>query len=88
MATDVASELEQFQHFVSQTLASGGATLSPEEVLDAWRIANPNDEELTASVADLRQALEEADRGEGIPLDQALTEIRHKHRLPNPASHG
>lgn len=87
MPSNVASELERFHVFVAGKIANGGTRLSPEEVLDEWRAENPTAEELAASVADLEQALGEADRGEGIPLDQVIEELRQKHGFSKRAFH-
>ena len=83
MATGVSSDLRDFHEFIGQKLASGSASLSPEAALDEWRSDHPDPRELAESLGALREALEEADRGEGIPLGDAIEEIRRRHKLPN-----
>jgi len=78
MATSISNELQEFHRFVAEKLANGGAGLSPEEVVDEWRILHPNADELAESADVLRQALAEADRGEYLPADRVVAEIRKK----------
>ena len=82
MATQVASELERFHQFIAHKLSNGESDLSPEEALDEWRALNPTPEELAANVAALQRALAQADRGEGIPLDECIEQLRRKYNLP------
>lgn len=84
MATNVSSELERFYSFIAEKLANGGCQLSPEEALNEWRAENPC-AGLVASILDLEQAIEEADRGEGIPLDKVIEQIRETHRFSSRA---
>jgi hypothetical protein len=86
MATSLTNELQEFHRFVAEKLANGGAGLSPEEVVDEWRILHPNPEELTESAAVLRQALAEADRGAHAPVDRVIADIRQKFNLPDVAA--
>jgi len=86
MATSLTNELQEFHRFVAEKLANGGAGLSPEEVVDEWRILHPNADELTESAAVLRQALAEADRGEYLLTDRVVADIRQKLNLPNVAA--
>ena len=85
MSTDLP-ELPRFFDFLEQKLTNGGSQLSPEDALDEWRAANPTSEEFEASVADLREALAEADRGDGLPIDAVLDELKRKYNLPSVSS--
>jgi hypothetical protein len=86
MVTSLTNELQEFHRFVAEKLANGGAGLSPEEVVDEWRILHPNADELTEGAALLRQALAEADRGEFVPAERIIADIREKRNLPNVAA--
>lgn len=79
------TELERFHQFVNERLQSGERQLSPEEALDRFRSERSDDTELAESVAALRRALEQADRGEGIPLDEAMARLRQEFNLPEVA---
>ena len=76
------AELREFHRFVTEQLDRDDVELSPEEALDAWRSEHPNPTELAASAAVVRQALVEADRGEGRPLKDVCRELRVELNLP------
>lgn len=80
------TELERFHQFVNERLQSGERQLTPEEALDRFRSELPDDTELAESVPALRRALEQADRGEGIPLDEAMSRLRQEFNLPKVAA--
>lgn len=80
-----STELERFHQFVNERLQCGERQLSPEEALDRFRSERSDDTELADSVAALRRALEQADRGEGIPLDEAMARLRQEFNLPEVA---
>ncbi len=82
MGMEMSSDLFQFYDFLGVKLSQGDADLSPEEVLDEWRTRHPLPEHLAVSVGDLRQALAEADRGEGVPLAEVFDELRRNIPLP------
>ena len=77
-----STELERFHQFVSDRIQSGERQLSPEEALDRFRSTHPDDADLTASVAAIRRGLVQADRGEGMPLDDAMKRLREEFDLP------
>lgn len=80
MATDPHSELAQFQQFVGQHVQSG-TQLSPEEVLDLWRLEHP--QSLDDDAIAIRQALADFEAGElGTPLGEFEREFRRRHNLP------
>ena len=81
MASEIQDDLQAFHRFVGEQLANGGASFSPEECLELWRAEHPTPADLADSVASVQRALEEADRGEGIPLEDFDREFRRKHDI-------
>lgn len=71
-----SSDLSQFHLFVTEQLALGHDQLSPEECLDAWRASHPAPAELAQSIAAIELGLEQARRGEGVPLEEFIGEFR------------
>jgi len=53
-----------------------GAELTPEECLRVWRVEHPSQEDLNQSVAAVRRALAQAERGEGKVLDDFDRDFR------------
>lgn len=83
MSIDPSVELVRFHQFIGAYLAKGD-NFSPEEVLDLWRIANPEPDELADDVLAVRQALDDMDRGDtGIPLEEYEKLFRQRHGLPS-----
>lgn len=82
MIDQTSNELRQFHGFVAEKLAKNGTDLSPEAVLIEWRSEHPSRDELMKSAADVRDALDEADRGEGALLDDVVAALRRKYQLP------
>ena len=82
MASITANELQQFYQFIGDQLDGTAADMSPEDCLDLWRIQNPSPEEIADSVAAIRTALGEAQRGEGRPAHEILAELRAELQLP------
>ena len=71
------TEAESFQLYLAGQIANGGRHKSPEELLEQWR---RDLNERQESVAAIREALDEMDRGvPGVPLDEAAQRIRQKH---------
>lgn len=83
MALDTKSELAEFHAFLGERLKNGGSRLSPEEALEEWRTVRPSPEELQESVAAVRRALEQAERGEGVSLEDFDRQFRQRHNLPS-----
>ena len=82
MSIDPTADLTQFQQFIVDHLQKGD-TLSPEEVLDLWRLRHPNPDDFDDSVRALREALADLDAAErGVPLDEFDREFRRRHDLP------
>lgn len=84
MSTQMHSDLQQFHQFLGERLVSGGRDLSPEQVLDEWRVLHPADEELAESVTAVRRAIAEMKSGDqGRHLDAVLLEIRQRIAHPS-----
>jgi hypothetical protein len=81
MGTSPEPDLRELVEFASEQLNNGGSELTPEEVLDLWRAEHPTAAELAESVATIEQALAQADRGEGLPLDEFDRQFRSRHGL-------
>lgn len=79
MATGVSRDLEGFHRYLGEKLNGGPANLSPEEVLDEWRVMNPLPEEIAESVTAIRRAVADMNAGDcGRPAAEILAEIRHR----------
>lgn len=82
MATDPAADLARFYQFISDRLNSG-EPLSPEEALDLWRAGNPPTDDSDDTVAAVREALAEMEKGDcGVGLDEFDRAFRQRHGLP------
>jgi hypothetical protein len=76
-------KLSVFYAFVGEQSASGGASLTPAEALELWEIQNPAEDEPAATVAALREALNDMRAGDtGVPARDFLAEVRRKCCLP------
>ena len=81
MSTEPSNELAQFHSYVAACLERG-EVLSPEDVLDRWRLEHPSHEEFEESVEAIRQALAEMDAGNiGVPLAEFDRRFRERHGL-------
>lgn len=78
------SELEQFQQFVAQKVADGNSGMTPEECLDVWRAAHPTIDDLQESTAAIERGLDQARRGEGVPLQEFARDFREKMPIRRP----
>lgn len=81
MATGLETDLREFLDFAAEQLSRGGSELTPEEVLDLWRVEHPSPAELSESIAAVKRALAQADRGEGVPLDEFDRQFRARHGI-------
>jgi hypothetical protein len=73
----VPTEAESFQIFLTHQLANGGRDKSPEDLVLQWR---REQEEFQSSVAAIREALDEVERGvPGVPIEEVARKIREKH---------
>jgi hypothetical protein len=62
---------------------SGGASLSPEEVLDEWRRLHPVAEAAEEDIAAIQEALDEIENGDtGVLFEDFDREFRARHKLP------
>ncbi len=75
-----STELAMFHRFLGEQLADG-AQWTPEECLLAWRAEQLSPEELDNSVASVRRALDQAERGEGKTLADFDRDFCVKHRI-------
>ena len=83
MAADPTHELEAFHRFLSEQLAHGGSSRTPEECLALWRAQHPTGEQLRAGVQAVQEALADMEAGDvGQSLDQFLAEFRQRNDLP------
>ena len=83
MATERANDLHAFKSFIDQQLA-GESVPTVDEVLARWDSENETEQDRASSVQALREALADMDAGDtGIPLKDALAELRRKHHLPD-----
>ncbi len=82
MQTSSSTELEEFHRFVGDQLRQHAESLSPEAALGLFRQQQTTTEELASSAQAVERALAQADRGEGVPLDEAMHRLREKHGLP------
>jgi hypothetical protein len=83
MQSTSTSELHAFHAFIQEKLANGGAQLSPEEALDAWRELHPEPEDEEDDVAAIQAALDDVANGDrGMPFDEFDREFRKKHNKP------
>jgi len=79
MNTQSLNELIEFHRFVGEKVSNGGANLSPEEVLDEWRLLHPDDDDMAA----IQEAIDDLENGDvGIPLEEFDREIHAKYNLP------
>lgn len=83
MAANVSAELERFHVFIAEKIANGGSRLSPEDVLDEWRLLNPTAEELAEGVAALQHAIADMEAGDkGISFEEFDRQFRASQNLP------
>lgn len=83
MHTSSINDLRDFHQFVGEKVGNGGAALSPEDVLDEWRMLHPDPEAIAEDVAAIQEALDEIENGEtGIPFEEFDQAFRARHNLP------
>ena len=86
MSTQSRDDLREFQRFLNEKVDSGGAALSPEEILDEWRMLHPDTEALEEDAAAIQEALDDLVQGDtGIPFDEFDRGFRARRNLPPPA---
>jgi len=78
-----SSDLGDFFRFVGEKVHNGGASLSPEEVLDEWRILNPDPAAAQEDIAAIQEAIDDMENGDtGIPFAEFDRSFRASRRLP------
>ena len=79
MTLAVADELESFHQFLLGKLQLREARLSPEQVLDEWRLSHPGPDDYDA----IRESLDAMHAGDrGVSLEDFNREFRQKNGLP------
>jgi hypothetical protein len=82
MATPSIHDLRDFHQFVGNKVNNGGALLSPEEVLDEWRMLHPDPGEVAEDVAAIQEAIDDLENGDtGIPFEEFDRSFRARHGL-------
>jgi len=82
MAIERANDLHAFRSFVDEQLANGGAELKLDEALARWEFENKTDDERSATIRALKEALADMEAGDtGIPAREALAELHRKYHL-------
>lgn len=82
MATDVQTGLAEFHQFVGERLRNGGAQLTPEEVLEEWRLLHPNVEQHDQNVKAIKAAIRDMEAGDqGTEMEEHLRRIREEFDL-------
>jgi uncharacterized protein YcaQ len=70
-------ELTKFHDFAAKRLASNESELTMQQLLDLWRMDNPDTEELRESVSSLKEVLQAWDQGDrGIPYEVHIRELK------------
>lgn len=77
------TDLGEFQRFLTEKVNRGDVSLSPEEVLDEWRLLHPDPAELETETLAIQEALDDLKNGDrGIAFDEFDGEFRARHNLP------
>jgi hypothetical protein len=75
-------QIDSFHRFATERIR-GGSDLSMDELYDLWRLEHPTPDELDENVRAVQAALDDFENGDrGMPLEEAIREIRKKHNLP------
>ena len=81
MDSERANDLHAFKDFIDGQLA-GQIVPTVDEVIARWDSENETADERSATVQALREALADMDASDtGIPVQEALLELRRKHHL-------
>ena len=81
MNTQYANELGDFHRFVGEKIHNGETSLSPEQVLDEWRILQPEDAK--GDLAAIQEAIDDMEQGDvGIPFEEFDRDFRARRNLP------
>jgi hypothetical protein len=75
-------DLRDFHQFAGEKVNNGGAALSPEEVLDEWRMLHPAPQAVAEEVAAIQEAIDDMENGDtGIPFQEFDRNFRARHNL-------
>lgn len=78
-----ANDLRDFHRFVGEKVENGRVSLSPEEVLDEWRILHPDSEAVAEDIAAIQEAIDDMEKGDtGISFDEFDRDFRARRNLP------
>jgi hypothetical protein len=84
MSNPSIQELREFHRFLGEKLSNGGADLSPEEALDEWRRAHPEDGAFAEDIAAVQEALDDMANGDkGMPFEDFDRAFRERHHVPD-----
>lgn len=77
------NELPDFHRFVGEKVSNGAPSLSPEEVLDEWRMLHPAPERGPGDIAAIQEAIDDMEQGDsGIPFEEFDRDFRARRKLP------
>jgi len=83
MNTPSLNDLRDFHQFVGEKLNNGGASLSPEEVLDEWRILHPDAGAVEEDIVAIQGAIDDMENGDtGISFEEFDRDFRARRKLP------
>lgn len=84
MSTQFQSDLPDFFRFVGEKVNNGGASLSPEEVLDEWRSLHPDPAALEDEIAAIQEAIDDMENGDtGVLFADFDRDFRARRNLPS-----
>ncbi len=79
MASQSLGELKEFHDFLGEKLKNGEHDASPEEALDEWRHAHPDDSGAQVELQAIQEALDDMAHGDrGIPFEDFDQEFRKR----------
>jgi hypothetical protein len=83
MNTQSLHELRDFHRFLGEKVNNGAESLSPEEVLDEWRMLHPEPKAVEEDIAAIQEAIEDMENGDtGIPFADFDRNFRARRNLP------
>jgi hypothetical protein len=86
MSSKSANELGGFHQFVSEKMHKGESSLSPEQVLDEWRVLHPDPSAAQDDIAAIQEAIDDMEKGDGgIPFKDFDRDFRSRRNLPAPS---
>jgi hypothetical protein len=75
-------QIDSFHRFATERIRRG-SDLTIDELYDLWRLEHPTSQELDENVRAVQAALDDFESGDrGVPLEEAIREIRKEHHLP------